>query len=73
MYYSVCKGIVIFWKHQRFLDKNVWRTQFCDKAFVVLLKIVIFAPQYVISNNINHLKKLKQPNELHHLPIPARK
>jgi hypothetical protein len=43
MYYSVCKGIVIFWKHQRFLDKNVWRTHFCDKAFVVLRKSTIFA------------------------------
>ena len=43
MYYTVCKGIVIFWKHQRFLDKNVWRTHFCDKAFVVLRKSTIFA------------------------------
>ena len=46
MYYSVCKGIVIFWKYQKFLDKSVWRTQFCDKAFVVLMKSTIFALRY---------------------------
>ena len=46
MYYTVCKGIVIFWKHQRFLDKNVWRTQFYEKAFVILRKSTIFALRY---------------------------
>jgi hypothetical protein len=37
------------------LDKNVWRTQFCDKAFVVLHKSAKFAFQYEIniSNPIN--------------------
>jgi hypothetical protein len=46
MYYSVCKGIVIFWKYQKFLDKSVSQTHFYDKAFVVLMKSTIFALRY---------------------------
>ena len=42
MYYSVCKGIVIFWKYQKFLDKYLEYTQFLRKAFGISCKIANF-------------------------------